>query len=307
MDPIIYAVPYQPPGFPINWSGLEMTWTDCNDVTWDLLSGVSGIALMPGYRGVHMPTISHFKDRAPSVAGARWQGFNVPERDVYWPLQIWTDQGSQEWLNLDQKFWSGLNPNKTGVWKVTQPNGDSRELTVRFSDDGQTTFDTEPSLRGWNAYGLTLQAEQPYWAEEGISRTFKVAAPSQFFIDSDGSTPGVLSISAGRTVSTAKIFNPSDVEVWPKWTLTGPFTLATVGLNGSTIDVPFTINAGQKLVIDTAPTAQTATMSGVNKITQLSSAAFAPLPANATTTLSLSATGTGTIEVSFTPLYYRAW
>jgi hypothetical protein len=307
MRPIIYAVPFQPATFAIDWSGLDMFWTDCNGVTWDLLSGISGIVMMPGYRGTHMPQITHFKDESPSVAGARWQGFNVPQREVFWPLQVYTDQGSLEWLNLDQKFWGGLNPAGTGVWTVVQPNGTTRSLGIRFTDDGQSTFNYDPSFQGWNNYGLSFQAEQPFWTEDEVSRTFQAVSGGGFYIISDGTTPGVFKISAGRTVSSAKIFNPSDVEVWPKWTLKGPFTAATVGLNGKTITIPFAIADGQSLVIDTAPTAQTAVMDGVNKITSLASAAFAPLPANVTSALSLSATGTGTISVSFTPLYYRAW
>jgi hypothetical protein len=101
--------------------------------------------------------------------------------------------------------------------------------------------------------------------------------------------------------------NPGDVEAYPIWTLTGPLTSASIAIDGRTITVPFAVPSGQTLVIDTNPNQLTAIMAGVDKITQLSSADFAPLPVGVDIPIALALAGSGSCEISITPLYYRAW
>lgn len=303
MESIIYAAPIGAGNAPVEWPGLSMRWIGWDDTVWDLTSGISGLALMPGLRGIHMPPTKHYKDNYPTLHGARWRGYNIEQREVFWPIQIFNDYGSQEWLNHDKKFWRTMSPHKTGVWEVIQPNGTVRSLRLRYRDDGQYSFDLDPAIVGWNNYGLMFDAEQPFWTEPEVTRSFRSTSPAQFF------SPGgaVVNITAGSTISSATLFNPGDEKTYPVWELEGPITSATISLDGNVISVPFAVPTGQKLTIDTNPETLMATMNGVDMTPQLGTAQFFPLPVGDVSSLALTVVGSGNISVRFTPLYYRAW
>lgn len=305
MPAIVFAAPYVPPAPVVLWRGLDMTWTGWDGSVWSLTSAADGAVMLSGVRGLTMPPIVHYKSSYPSVAGARWRGLSVDEREAFWPIQIYHDASSEDWITRDRAFWRTMNPEKTGLWTVSQPSGERRTLRLRFKNDGQATFNTDPSLAGWSNYGITLNAEQPFWAGAQVNKTFDVGASVPFL----GSVPGAapFTISPSNTISTAVMDNPGDVDAYPVWEVSGPCTSAVVGVNGRNIVIPFFIAAGQSLIIDTKPTSQMAMLGGVDKTAALGDVDFAPLPAGVASDLSLSMTGTGTITVHLEPLYYRAW
>lgn len=303
MESIIYAAPSNPGDAPVEWPGLAMRWIGWDDTVWDLTSGISGIAMMPGVRGMHMPPTRHYKDTYPTLHGSRWRGYSIEEREVFWPIQVYSDFGSQEWLNHDRAFWRTMSPGKTGTWQVIQPNGTVRSINLRYKDDGQYSFDLDPASTGWANYGFLLDADQPFWTEPEVSRTFRPTASSAFF------SPGgaVVNITAGSSISGATIYNPGDEVAYPIWEIAGPTTTALVGVDGHYISVPFSVPSGQTLVIDTNPQQLSAVMNGVDRTGSLTAADFAPLPVGEVSTLALTMVGSGTITLRFTPVYYRAW
>lgn len=304
---IVLAAPYVPDPPEKLWYGLGMTWTGDDGTVWDLTSGAGGVVMMPGYRGTNMPPVTHHKSVYASVPGSRWRGYSVQDREVFWPIQVFHDNGSADWIERDRRFWKTLAPNKTGIWTVTQPNGDERTLRLRLRSDGDPVQDHDPALAGWSNYGLTFDAEQPFWEGGGgvVSKTFTPDNASDFFNNSTGGTPFYISRSA--TVATAIMNNPGDVEAYPTWTINGPCTAATVGVGGVNITIPFAIAAGQRLVINTAPSSQQALLGSVDKTAQLGTVNFAPIPSGTNVILSLAITGTGSITCSITPRFFRAW
>lgn len=295
--------PWEPPVNP--WVGLDMTWTGHDGTVWSLTNPSTGTVMLPGLRGWTMPPINHYKDQYASVDGARWRGMSIGEREVFWPIQIYSNQGSQEWLDWDSAFWRTMDPRETGLWTVIQPNGKRRSLRLRFKSDGTGEFQVDPAIMGWTNYGITLDAEQPLWVGEQVtSEPFDASLGSTGFYPVSGS---VIAISPGNTLSSAAISNPSDVPVWPIWTLTGPFTAASVAIGGQSLTVPFSVADGATLIINTDPTVQTAKVGSTDRILDLSSRAFAPVPVGENIPLGISMTGTGSVSLSFTPLYYRAW
>lgn len=279
-----------------------MLWTGYDGVSWDITAGHGGLCMLPGVRGLTMPAITHYKSRTGAVPGARWRGSSTNEREVFWPIQVYHDTGSAEWIARDRAFWNTLQPHRTGTWTVILPDGERRSLTLRFRDDGTQAFNMDPAKCGWTNYGITLDAEQPYWEGAAQSKTWKGNGTTGNFF------PGPpFTITSGGAPATAKMTNPGDVETYPVWTLVGPLTSATMGVNGHSITVPFAVPSGQTLVIDTNPNKLTAVMNGVDKISFLGAADFAPLPVGVDVPVSLTMSGTGTCEMSITPLYYRAW
>jgi hypothetical protein len=281
---------------------MTMLWTGYDDVVWDITNGREGLCMLPGVRGLAMPEIVHHKSRTASVPGARWRGSSTSEREVFWPIQVYHDVSSELWVARDRAFWATLQPHRTGEWAVIQPTGERRTLTLRFRDDGSAAFNVDPVMTGWMNYGITLDAEQPYWAGRQVTKTWKAGSPTQFY----GGTK-IVTIASGMDATSAKITNPGDVPSYPVWTLRGPLSSATLGIAGRSINIGFSVPSGATLIIDTSPSELTAVMDGVDKIKGLASSDFAPVPVGKNIPISLGVVGTGTVQMDFNPLYYRAW
>jgi hypothetical protein len=281
-----------------------MVWSGWDGTQWSLTNPDEGIVMMPGLRGWSMPPVNHYKDSYASVAGTRWRGYQVGEREVFWPIQIYSDAGSNDWIMRDSAFWRTMHPRRLGTWSVTQPDGSTRSLTLRFKDDGTQEFQIDPVQRGWGSYGITLAAEQPFWAGDLVVGSWTTGAGSNFF-----NTTGApaFNISPGNSISNARINNPGDEASWPVWVLDGPFTSFGIMVGGKTIGATMTVGSGHQLVIDTDPVKRSALLDGADVMSQITQAGFAPLPDGMGVDLSLAMVGSGRITVKFTPLYYRAW
>lgn len=311
---IVFATPYSPVAPPRTWIGLQMTWTGWDGSVWNLTSAAEGAVMMSGVRGLTMPPVAHYTTSYASVAGARWRGHTVNAREVFWPIQIYTDLDSQGWIDRDRAFWKTMRPEKTGTWTVTHPSGSERHLDCRFTDDGETAFSHDPVLQGWSNYGIALSAEQPFWRAEPIRREWSAGGAVTDFLPS--APGGNYTIAPSTTLDSSSMPNPGDVDAYPVWEIYGPTSSAQVGVAGRNITVPFAVADGQILVIDTAPTAQAATLydlvdgarnNPVDMTAQLGTVDFAPVPADAVTTTSLLLTGAGKVALVLTPLYLRAW
>lgn len=310
---LVFATPYSPTAPPKVWNGLQMTWTGWDSSVWNLTSAAEGAVMMAGVRGLTMPPVVHYSTAYASVPGATWRGHTVDAREVFWPIQIYHDQDSQAWINRDRAFWKTMRPEKTGVWTVKQPSGAERHLDCRFSNDSEMGFNHDPVLQGWSNYGITLVAERPFWRATPIKREWSAGGALPFYPAGEGET---FVISPSTTLDSSSMPNPGDVDAYPVWEVHGPTTTAQVGVAGRNITIPFAIDADQVLVIDTAPTAQAATLydvvsgvrtNAVDKTPLLGTVDFAPVPADSITTTSLSISGGGKVSLILTPLYLRAW
>jgi hypothetical protein len=309
----VYAAPYIPPSAPGPlFTHMPMTWTGWDGTVWDLCSGVSGLALGAGVRGLNMPPTRRHVTQSPAVAGSRRRGWSTDEREVFWPLRVFRDgqnsdgqvANAQGWVDLDAAFWKSMHPDRAGVWTVESPNG-TRSLTCVFDNDGGHATDMIPSLRGWEVYGIYLAAESPYWVGEPVRRSWSQSNPVNFY--GPGNNAPMFHISSASNLATATVTNAGDVDAWPVWTIMGPCASVTVGVGGRTVTFPVTIPEGSTLVIDSAPEKRTAKLDGVNVYTQLSSWDFAPVPAGQDRSLSLNMVGAGSVSVDITPRFFRAW
>lgn len=293
------------------WTSSQHVWR-VGEETWDLSNGDRGAVLLAGVRGMNMPPIQRYSQKSAAVPGSRWRGSITDEREVFWPVDVFGGGNSTDWRDIDAAFWESMNPDRTGVWTVTSPAGVSRSLTLRYSDCPDED-DISPELLGWKTYGITLIAEQPYWVGERITRSWDKGGEQIGFFGPEGAGPPFY-IAPSATLDTATFSNPGDVEARPVWTIFGPTTSVVVGLNGKTIQIPFTIADGQWLRIDTNNTDQRAMLGtgdvlpdkGTDRTSSLGQVAFGDIPAGGEVPLSLSMTGTGKVQVDLDPLYYRA-
>lgn len=310
------AVP-RPPRPPVNpgWDRARVLWRGWDGSEWDLTDPRGGVFLVRGgMRGLGMPKIEHYRDRSPAVHGAFYRGTSYAPREVFWPVFLYHDGSTREWVERDRAWWDSLHPEHEGVLTVEVPGVSSRSIRVRLEDDDDWVPEVDPAFMGWASYGVRLQADQPLWEGQ--------AAPGNEWTADDpvpfhgGKTPGapVIRISSGRTMAAATLTNPGDVEAWPIWTFNGPTgeAGATATIAGRTVSVALELALGEKVVIDTRPTEQTAfKYSATGSITDVfeyvNEIDFAPVPARSTVDLVLTTSGSGRISVDLTPLYLRAW
>lgn len=277
-----------------------MTWTGANGLTFDLL-GKSGMTLvMEDVKGLLGPQVQLRTTATPARGGSRLRDVTVGDRDVFWPLLIWTDAGSIAWTELNDAFLSTLDPERAGVWEVTRVTGERRRLNVYLTDDGQA-LSRDPVTAGWAKYPITGTACDPWWYGEEQYRRFKQA-------DASGTLAGPgRPIGSRATVDSAEIDNPGDVPSFPRWVISGPTTSVTVGVTIDgvvrSITVPFTLTEGQQVTIDT-DSHSVRDQAGVSRRAELSSAFFVPIPPGMSIPLTMSMTGTGLVEC-FLPTRYR--
>lgn len=292
-----------------DWSGLAaMTWTGWDGTEWDLLGENGGVFLTrDGVRGLHMPRVDRYTNVSPALAGSRWRGSRTLEREVFWPLFIYSDSGSQGWVKYDRAFWRTMHPDKPGTWSVTSAFGETRTLQCRFADDGDMEMTSDPSQRGWDVYPISLIAEQPYWAGPAVTQSWVDGGVVPFF-GADGTGGPPFNISSGNTLSTATMPNPGDVDAYPVWTITGPSTAVSVGVGDKVVEYNAVISPGNTITIDTRPDRLTVVdQDGIDRLSGLGEASFAPIPAGEAVSLSLAMTGTGSVSAALQPLYFRAF
>lgn len=296
---------------------LTYTWTGWDGSVWPL-TPESGVWLDNGIRGLGRPDITAFKRQPMSVNGSVWYGYIVPERSVFWPLHMDFTE------DLDRAFWRTMLPYKTGTWTVQTPSGQTRSLDLRCTDDGQWAPDWSPFAVGHAVYGVTLAAEQPLW--RGVPAYQEWSAPTQFQflgggVAGDPQLGPPFYINQHSSFNNAQIINDGDVETWPVWVVNEGATSATLGIGSDMISVPFAVPSGQRLVIDTNPTKQTALMGDpdpgnpaglvgtvTNQTRNLESVTWSMIPPGETVDLSITMTGApSTVGVQFTPHYLRAW
>jgi hypothetical protein len=293
------TLPVTPPPPVSPWRRAAMSWRGWDGSEWDLSNPESGVFLTGDIEGLGMPTHQAWIGESPAVHGQYYRGHVVEPRPVFWPLFLYSDEGTDEWVELDRAFWRSLQPGKHGTWTVGK-----RSLSCRFVDDGNHSFPRDPFYRGWAAYGVRLIADNPFWTGEPARRYWDQGSGGNAF---DAGPDAALVISSGSKLSTAKMTNEGDLEAWPVWTIKGPLTSVTVGVDGATVQWNVALDADDILVIDTDPTVQSAWLNGADVTDQLGTADFAPIPSGLEVPLSLTMAGTGSVEAVITPRYYRAW
>lgn len=312
MAQVVYASPtaVEGPGLPAGTraarGGLEQRWIGWDGSVWNISDLDHGILLgVDGVEGYGTPPHESYTQQSPGVHGSRLRGIRVEDRPVAWPISLFHDGSSHEWIERDRALWRTFRPGEYGTWEITQPGTNAvRRLRCRYVGEGGA-FPLDPVFAGWADYLIELLADdEPFWTGDPVTRRFTPDPPADFF--NDGAAP-VFRISSGTSLSSAKVTNPGDVEAWPTWRIEGPTTSVRVGLNGLQVEVPFEILAGQTVTIDTRPHMQLAERDGEDVTHLLGAVEFASVPPGADVTLDLQLVGTGAVTVEFVPRYLRAW
>ena len=319
-----YALPYAPPAPPAPpWQGFRLTWRGWDGSQWELTRPRTGLFLRPGVRGLHLPTFERQKTESAMVAGSRHRGTSTKDREVHWPMYLYSDDSSAAFLARDRAFWRSLDADQEGTWTIHLPDGSKRSLRLRLtSSEDDLQFDS--IKRGWAKYSITLLADQPFWVGETVRRSWAQGELRNYDVTEQdridyGYEDGVIHyLSAGGSLGSATFSNDGDVPSYPAWTVVGPTTSVQFGVEGSTIVVPFDVPDGHAVQIDTDPVSGQVLWFGpwdgqkitdpVDRTGDLDpDSKFVAIPRGQNRTLTISMTGTGTVIAEVSNKYRRAW
>lgn len=320
MAGIAYATTLRPtvplPSTPL--VGTEVTWQGWDNSLWELTNPESGVVLVnQGVEGLHLPKFRQWTRQSPAVAGQTFAGSIAEPRTVVLPLLVFQDASSSDWVDHDRKFWRSLHPAREGTLTVSPAGiGYRRSLRCRLVPEDHS-FALDPAFAQWAQYVVTLVADQPFWAGPPVQGGWIGTGGDEFYEETG---PHLVNIASGYTTADASIKNDGDEDAWPVWTIIGPATSAHVGVGDNVLEIPFEVEAGKAVVIDTDPRVQTAIeydytevpggyfQNPVDRTADLTgSVDFAAIPAGGRVPINIAITGGGTIRVKVTPLYWRAW
>lgn len=323
---LAYGLPYIPPAPNVPpWRGFDLSWRGWDGSEWELTTPSSGLFLRPGVRGLGLPEFERQSSSSPSVAGSRHLGTNTKDRTVFWPLYLYSDEGSAEFMARDRAFWQSLDTDLEGTWTAKLPDGGRRSLDLRLiSADDELTYD--PVKRGWAKYGINLLADKTYWRGETVTKSWSQGDMRNFYITPEDRIAygypddAIYYLSPGGSLGSTTFTNDGDVPSYAVWTAIGPTTAVSFGVGGNDIIVPFEIPAGHAVQLDTDPfngqvlwygewdAATQSILSPLDRTTELDpTSAFVAIPRGQDRPLTIQMTGTGTVIAAVQNRYRRAW
>lgn len=223
------------------------TITDTFGNDW-VLDGTNGVWEGQGKKGFHAPTFQHYRDESPAVAGAFWRGVRTLPRDLFIPVVI-TRQNRDDVLELRRQLIRALNPmNGECVVSSAWPDGSVRRIRCRYVE-GMDAGEQGPGNMGVTAmrYGLRFMADDPYMYGDEIVTTWSLAPQTRTELPMPGAD-GMYEVVSSPLLGGGgvTIFNPGDVDAYPTWSFTGPFTqiVATNATTGKSFTIDYTAASG---------------------------------------------------------------
>ena len=247
----------------------------------------AGVTLNPKLTGaIDAPVKTQW---LPGAFGQESQGYRWERRDIIFAVQTFA-QDPETWMTVDSEWRNAFDYVKTTRIAYTTSAG-TRWLDVRMleepkSYEGETDNGKSPFLVCDSTIVMTVASELPFYV--GETDVYEWSLTGQTF----GST-------------TIDIVNESDVEVWPKWTLTGgaTWTLPDFSWGNSdygraaedaerTVDLP-ELTVYENIVVDSDPRRQTILSSNMSNVQGRwkGKDLLYPLAPGATESLPISVTG----------------
>lgn len=226
--------------------------------SYDLTSGVDGIRMMPGAKGLDAPPFQIHYDEMPALDGAYSRHSRATSREIFLPLflEAATRAGLME---LKRSLLASFNPAYgEGKLVVTEPDETARFISVQYVSGAEGDEGVSQSGVRWLKYGVVLRAFDPYWysgSTELIEFTPGALNLKKFF----GEPFLGLALNSTQTINgVSEVSITGDVDTWPIWYVSGPggplsFTRRMDDAAELTFELAVTLNAGDQVVIDTRP------------------------------------------------------
>lgn len=277
-----------------------VTLTDTNGKTWDLNNGP--VTLLAGVNLFAMPPLTHWTKVSPAVAGSRWKGLHVDERQLILPIRT-AGKEWDNWRDIDQEFFSGLDPFQEATITVTSPDAVSKTLTFRFQTEGDGTDDIDPLLAKRRRYSFGMMVNDPFWHGSAVKKPITFSDPLPTFPG-----PPFLIAKASDSRNTT-ISNPGDVDAWLRYTVVGPAISWQVGVGDSLVSSSSVPIGSGSIFVDSQPGVRTIVDdAGARQYKSMDTVKFAPVPPGVDVPIVATMTGAtagSRILVELTPSYWR--
>lgn len=297
---------------PFRRSRIKHVWTGWDGSLWNLTdhSGTSGVFLMDqDVDGLKMPEFERFTETSVTRHGATLRGYQVKPRTAVWPLFLYHDASSEEWVRYDRAFWRTMHPMRSGVWSVTAPGCEARHLRCTFASD-EPSYPRDPASAMWARYAVELVADDPFWTSTPLVGEFRSGKPVNWLGGGPVDQPGAgtpLVIGANSTTTTATITNNGDLEGWIKWEAHGPIDPGMrLGIGNRVAVIDKAVPEGSVLTLDTDPNDQQIFINGTEFI-PAARPLYAAIPDGGSSPIVVDMHGGGYVRAKLTPRFFRAW
>lgn len=252
MPILVRPTPVAPP--PPTYRPAVTVITDPSGTDWPL-DGTGGIWRQSGRKGFHAPVYQHYRDESPAVDGAFWRGVRATTRELFIPIVI-RAASREDMVTTRRSLIGAISPRRGEcVISTVQPDMTRRSIRARYT----AGMEGDEGKGGWGViamtYGLTFVADDPYlfgdeqtllWGSDAVTRTELPIPGADTFYEV---------VSAAHILGASTVFNGGDVDAYPVWQFTGPFTEITLTNNstGQSLTITWTASGGDTLTIDTTP------------------------------------------------------
>jgi phage-related protein len=178
----------------------------------------------PGRKGFHAPSYTHYRDESPAVDGAFWRGVRATVRELFIPIVILGDTRA-DLLATRRSLIAAISPKRGECTIISrQPDNTHRSIDARYVSGMEGEEGKGPWGVQLMTYGLTFVADDPYmygptiplkWGSGDVSRTELPIPGSDGFYEV---------VSASRILGDSVVDNLGDVDAYPTWEFSGPFT-----------------------------------------------------------------------------------
>lgn len=261
-----------------------LTWIDpaSNSTALDGSGNYLGIIGRKGLLGVPETFI---QQDIPLSPGSRLRQVKTANTEVMVPVLV-TGASESALITNIRTLRTAMNPLRgEGDLLYQAQDGTTRNLNCRLLQGFEGDENDGNRGPGFIVLPLVFHAFDPYWYDQNAT-------------------------TATYTTFTSKtVVNNGDVEMWPQWSITGPFTSFTMtnSTTGKALQFNTNVSAGQVITIDTSPGVKTAILSpSTNFYAGLTaaSALWSFPPGSNTVTFSVSGT-TGSSQVVLS--YKQRW
>ncbi len=259
--PPVEQPPWEWPQRPVEMPLLS--FTDPGGVTTLLTDWERGWVVQPGIKGLDMPAYVMATDESPGIDGYEVRQVRAQGKAISIPLAFWANDSRSAYLNRRRTFIRALNPKRgQGTLTLTQPDGATRSIGVRYQDGMEGDESLDAAGRRWCIGVITFAAPTPYWAGGEVTHAWKTDPGGDFF-------PFLpLVVGDSQVLGLVTVDNDGDDDAYPVWTITGPATSVTLTnvTTGQTLVLSHTITGTDTIVIDTRERRQTALLNGVTNL-----------------------------------------
>lgn len=201
------------------------TITDPSGTDW-AFDGTNGYWEAPGKKGFHGTTYQHYRDESPMVSGAFWRGVRALPRELFLPIVI-RDFNRDVLLAKRRALAKALSPISGDECTIASawPDGSVRRIRCRYVD-GLDGGEQGPGEYGVTVmkYGLRFIADDPFFFGDEITEAYSLAPQTRTELPIPGTDTFFEVVSSPLLTAGSALTNLGDVDAYPIWQFSGPFT-----------------------------------------------------------------------------------